>query len=356
MKNKKMVVLLLVGLLGLGGVIVSACAAKGSHKEDSTISDYTCPMHPQIHKDHPGDCPICGMALVPVQKETSPRAPHAPLLNNSGEGSPKAGVRISPDRQQLIGLKTSTAEKRPVAKEIRTVGRVAFDPELAVAQREFLGIARNVPSLRESAISRLRLLGMGEDEIRELEHVGARSSRTGREYPAPTSLYLPEIGDSVWVYATIFQDEMAVVKPGMEATISLPSGSDQSFTGTVRAVDPVVNPTTRSGRARIEIPIGGGRLRPDSYVNVSLKVDLGEAITVPRSAVIDTGARKVAFIVTDGEHFQSRNIKTGPDVGNDVVVQEGIQAGEKVVSSATFLVDSESQLKMAVAGMEEHKH
>lgn len=332
MRNR-IVVLLLVGTLGLGGLIVSACTGKGTHKEDSNISYYTCPMHPQIHKDHPGECPICGMELVPVKKgeqEGSWMDLRKKLFRL---------VTITADQQQLIGMKTATVEKKPVIKEIRTVGRVAFDPDLAIAQRGFLEIAKNVPSLRESAVSHLRLLGMGDEEIRSLEKGGKVSA----------NLYLPKAGDSVWVYATLYQEEMEVVKPGMEAEISLPSGPDRGFNGTIRTVDPVINPVTRSGRARIEIPTGGGHLRPDAYVNVSLKVDLGNAVTIPRSAVIDTGVRKVVFVVTEGDLFQSRNIKTGPEVGEDVVVLDGIKTGEKVVSSGTFLVDSESQLRMAVA-------
>ena len=108
---------------------------------------------------------------------------------------------------------------------------------------------------------------------------------------------------------------------------------------------------TRSARARIEVPTAGGLIRPDTYLNVVIKVDLGEAITIPKSAVIDTGTRQITFVVHEDRHFQSRGIKVGSEVGNEVVVLDGIQEGEKVVSSAAFLVDSESQLKAAVSGM-----
>lgn len=345
MKKKIVVVIILLVALALIVTSLLGCMRKkgqkpgagGSQGEEAEISHYTCPMHPQIHEDHPGDCPICHMKLVPVYKEGA-----SPQEKPSGGPS----VIISPERQQLIGIKTTTVQKRAVTKEIRTVGRVAFDPELAVAQREYIEIARNVPSLKAAAQSRLRLLGMSEEEISDLNRRGG----------SRTNLYLPEPGESVWIYATLYQGEAELVKPGFEATISLPSGPDRTFTGTVRAVDPVIDPMTRSARARIEIPKAGGILRPDTYVNVSLKVDLGEAITVPKSAVIDTGTRQIAFIVHEDRHFQSRDIKIGSEVGNEIVVLDGIQEGEKVVSSATFLVDSESQLKAAVSGMGEHQH
>lgn len=293
MKTNISVILVLVGLAGFGGIILPSCTRAGQHEKDPNISHYTCPMHPQIHEDHPGDCPICHMKLVPVYKEGGGSPTQAPT------GGPS--VQISPERQQLIGIKTATVLKKPVAREIRTVGRVAFDQELATAQREFLEIARNVPSLKSAATSRLRILGMSEEEIRNLDR-------------APTtSLYLPKPGGIVWVYATLFAGEMDLVPPGTEAEISIPSGSEKTFTGTVRAVDPVVDPATRSVRARIEVPGAGGTLRPDTFVNVSLKVDLGEALTIPKSALIDTGTRKVAFVVQEGNRFQSREIRTGPD-------------------------------------------
>lgn len=336
-KRKKIILAALVFGFGFGGVALglAGCGLKkgpqpSEQKSDkSEISYYTCPMHPQIHEAHPGECPICRMTLIPVYKETSP--------------SPTDGsIEISPERQQLIGVRTEAASKKPVSKEIRTVGRVAFDPELAVAQREYIEISQNVPSLKKSAATRLKLLGMGEEEIRSL------GNRRGGSRTAPTSLYLPQKGDSVWIYATLYQDEMNEVPAGSKAAIDLPSGANQTFEGVVKSVDPVLDPMTRSVRAHIEVPKAGGLLRPDTYVNVTLKMDLGEALTIPKSAVIDTGTRKVAFVVQEGRHFQSRTLETGPDVGEDVVVRSGISEGERVVSSATFLVDSESQLKAAV--------
>ncbi|HSA59441.1 MAG TPA: efflux RND transporter periplasmic adaptor subunit [bacterium] len=321
-------IILAAALFGIAASAVfglSSCAKSGQHEKDPDTAYYTCPMHHQIHMDHPGQCPICGMDLVRVDPK-------------KGGGGPQSGITIPGDQQQLIGLRTEAAVKKRAVQEIRTVGRVAFDPDLAVAQREYLEIVKSVPALKDAARSNLRLKGMSEEEIRGLERKGAS-----------TNLYLPQTGDSVWVYATLYQDEANLVTPGLEAEVSLPSGPDEKFIGTIRAIDPVVNPITRSARARIEIPAGGGRLRPDTYVDVSLKVDLGEAILIPKSAVIDTGVRKVAFVVRDGTNFQPRDIKTGPEAGDNVVVNEGIAEGEKVVASAAFMVDSESQLKAAVA-------
>lgn len=345
-------ILILVGILITAAAVVkfiSRGPANGGdhHETHSTakpkISYYTCSMHPQIHRDEPGDCPICGMRLIPVFESD--------MSDTSDQSN---SIKISPERQQLIGVKTEAAIKKLVLKEIRTLGRVAFDPELAVAEREFVEIVQNVPSLRAAAVSRLRLLGMSEEEIRVLEKKGKGNLPSGS-----TNLYLPKEGDSVWVYATLYEGEMDLVSPGDKATITLPSSATKSFEGVVRAVDPVVNAMTRSVRARIEVPKGGGGLRPDSYVDVVMNVDLGEQLVIPKSAVIDTGTRRVVFVMKEGnlpegQTFESRDIKTSAELVDEVVVAEGLHEGEVVVNKATFLVDSESQLKAAVTGGHQH--
>ncbi len=339
--------IIVVGVLlvsiGIGGIACHRDTAthdgqSGPDGATPEISHYTCSMHPQIHEDKPGQCPICHMDLVPVYKE----APGAPLPNGKQGG--ESSFRISPERQQLIGVTTAVVEQRAVTKSIRTVGQVAYDPELAIAQREFLTIVRNAPALKSAAVSRLRLLGMSEEEIDALAHRQKTSS----------NLYLPASGETVWVYATLYQHELGLIRRGMTAAITLPSGSAQRFTGTVRTVDPVIDPATRSARARIEVPTAGGVLRPGTYVDVALQVELGEAMTIPQSSVIDTGARQIAFVVHEHEHFETRAIELGPEVDERVVVLSGLQAGEHVVASATFLVDSESQLKAAMSTGHQH--
>ncbi|MBI4411044.1 MAG: efflux RND transporter periplasmic adaptor subunit [Deltaproteobacteria bacterium] len=336
---------LLIGLLAMtiaGGIFVACSKGGGSkalHDEQGEISHYTCPMHPQIHEDHPGECPICHMTLVPVYKEKIKPAPTTSRVPT--ETGPSA--MISAERQQLIGIKTVEAVRKPLTREIRTTGRVAYDPELAVAQREFVEVVKNVPSLKPSAMARLKLLGMSDTEIAEL----------AKKKTVSSNLYLPTANQPLWIYATLYESETGIVQPGMSAEITLPSGGIETWQGTIRAVDPVVDAATRSFRARIEIdPVGAhGRapLRPDTYVNVSIAIDLGEKIAIPQSAVIDSGTRKIAFVVHDGEHFQSREIKTGSEAGDEIVVLDGIEEGETVVVSSTFMVDSESQLKAAVS-------
>lgn len=335
------------------------------HSQASAISHYTCPMHPQIKESKPGKCPICGMDLVPVQR----RPPAAPdpqgqkgddqarsnrkdgSAESSAAGSPAAqpvmvnGVEISPARQQLIGLRSAPVVKKPAFMDIRTSGRVAFDPELAVAIREYLAV-RYDPELRSAAVARLRILGMGDEEIRQLPGRGGMYE----------NLYLPSAGGAVWVYANLYEQDMPYVKPGMLAEVSVSHSRGRILTGRVNSLSPVVDPKTRSIRARIFVPKSDVVFRPDSFVNVTIKADLGTVLTIPRSGVLDSGVRQTVFVVTKANHFAPREVQTGPEAGDDVVIVAGLQEGDRVVVGAAFLVDAESNLKAATSGMEGHQH
>ncbi|MBI2083780.1 MAG: efflux RND transporter periplasmic adaptor subunit [Deltaproteobacteria bacterium] len=304
-----------------------------SDREEAEISHYTCPMHPHIHQEKPGNCPICQMKLIPVYRD--------------GEKEGKKGVMIPQDRQRRIGLTTASVEKKEAVQEIRAMGRVVFDPDLAMAQREYLEIANGVPSLKKAATDRLKLMGMVPDEIDQLEKRGD---------PDP-ALMVPEPGGSVWVYAPIYEHELSGIQIGQKAAVVLPSG--EKFEGVLRGKETVINPMTRAVQGRIEVPGLGGKVMPESYLTVYLEVPLGVQIVVPKEAVIDTGERQFVFVVHDGTHFEARDLKLGSEVGKERVVLEGLQEGEIVATSAAFLIDSESQLRAAVSGMtkeREHRH
>ncbi len=261
---------------------------------------------------------------------------HAPTHTDTPIASTQSTLHIANDRQQRIGMTTAVAVQKDVRRDIRTAGRVAFDPALAIAQQEFLALRTAVPSLTAAARSRLKILGMSDEEI----HALARSKKPS------TNLYLPDAQSGVWVYATIFPSEMNAITPGTHAVISLPT-SALTFSGTVRGIDPIVNPVTRSARARIEVAHAGGVLRPDAFVNVTLQSENSNALTIPKSAVLYTGTRTLVFVVSGPEQFEQREISTGIETDTDVIVRDGLTAGERVVTQAAFLVDSESQLKPA---------
>jgi multidrug efflux pump subunit AcrA (membrane-fusion protein) len=137
-----------------------------------------------------------------------------------------------------------------------------------------------------------------------------------------------------------------LVKPGQSALVSLPTVTREKFRGKVVAIDPVLDPQTRSARARIFIENNPAALKPDSYGSVEIQVPLGAQLTVPADAVMDTGTRQVVFIDKGQGVLEPREVKGYRNDGS-FILQSGATAGEKVVTNANFLVDSESQLKAA---------
>lgn len=324
-------------------IVFLACTAKPQDTSGRVIDHYTCPMHHQIHADKPGKCPICGMTLVPVYKDSAlaekNQAKDEALPEEKQTGAvttPKLkGVTIPVPQQNAIGIKTATVTKMPSVKTIHAFGVVAYDPGLAVAQTEYLNAARAGGDLKNAARQRLRLLGMSEIEIDALAKSGKSSS----------NLYLPGNTSALWVYATLYENDFRLVKAGLAADIFLSGENVAVSKGIVRSVDPVFNADTRTVRARIEVDDPQKVLRPDLFVNVGIKIDLGDQLVIPRSTYIDTGERKIAYVVSADTYFEGREIVTGDVVGDNIIVTSGLAEGEHVAAGALFLVDSEAELR-----------
>ncbi|HLD45957.1 MAG TPA: heavy metal-binding domain-containing protein, partial [bacterium] len=192
----KVVVLLLF-------VALSMATFAGCHNQqkDAGIDHYTCSMHPQIISDKPGECPICHMTLVPVYKEDhnnhsgSSHQENQDKRDDPATGmigmTQKSGVNISVDKQDTAGVQTTTVQKMKAVFILRAFGTVAFDPDLAVVQSEYLASLNSAGELKTAAKNRLKLLGMSEAEIIELE----------KSQKVSTNLYLPDNRAGFWVYA-----------------------------------------------------------------------------------------------------------------------------------------------------------
>ncbi len=272
--------------------------------------------------------PRSGEAIIPTETHATHRHEES-----GADPGPAGQVHISQQSQQLIGLKTAVVEEKELHTTIETTGRVAFDPELAVAIREYLTIAMNDPGLRRYAITRLKMLGMGDEEIRTLP---ARR----KDYE---SLYL-QGGNTTWVYAALYQNDLPSVRPGMKARIYLPGNRAKSWEGVVRSISPTVDPQTRNLQARIEVK-NASDLRPDMYLNISILSPAGRGLVIPRDALVDTGAEQLVYVVKDGMVFSPRRVQVGKHTGEGIEILQGLQPGEIVVSSATFLIDSESRIR-----------
>lgn len=293
----------------------------------SRTSLYHCPMHPAYTSDKPGQCPICGMDLVPVEEEKGD-SPHSE--GGLSPFSDRADVTISLERQQLIGVKTAEVKMGNAIKEIHTVATAAFNPDLAIAQREYLEAKKiGDTSLIDASRDHLIHLGMNEQEIKELKNV-------------QKGLYLPNHGS--WIYPVIYEYELPYVKIGQNVIIKLNDGTETN--GTVRSIDSVIDPATRSARLHVEVKDKG--INPSAFGSAEVMIELGEKLLVPKSAVITTGERNIVFMVHDGTHFMPMDIKLGAELDDDYVVEGGLNVGDVVAVSANFLIDSESRLKAAI--------
>jgi Cu(I)/Ag(I) efflux system membrane fusion protein len=330
-------------------------------------------------------------------------------------------VQISPERQQLIGVKFGTVEMRPLEKVIRTVGRVDYDekrlmtvspkiggwiedlfvdftgryvrqgdplltiysPELVSTQEEYLlalrakkdllkspfsEVAGSGTSLVESARRRLKLWDITDDQIRILEETG-QPKKTLTLYSPFSGFVLEKIAykgmnvmpgqalfkladlSVVWVYADIYEYELPFIRLGEQATIQLTYIPGETFKGKAVYIYPSLNPETRTAKVRFEFPNPHGKLKPEMYANVEIKVNLGEKLAVPDGAIIDTGLRQMAIIDKGDGYFEPREVQVASKSDGYYEVIKGLKAGEKVVTSANFLIDSESNLKEAMGGM-----
>jgi len=364
---------------------------------------YYCPMHPTYTSDKPGSCPICNMKLV-LRETASPetastvktmtveeilamkpgeicllhkcrmgkcmmvmteefarlgKCPHCgeDLGVIVKDAAPKgyANIELGPDKQQLIGVRTEPASRRILNKEIRTTGKIAYDPELYQVQEEYLqaieasrkasgstlsALRRPAEELIEAARTKLRLLGLDDSLILDLEKAGKPDK----------SLLYAQPGLPVWVYTPIYESELAYVKPGTDIEVRISSAPDFVFHGTIRALDPVVDSVTRTVRARAVLENPEGRLKPEMFVDVVIRIPLGEVLAIPVESVFDTGAQKIVFVARGGS-FEPREVTVGARGDDGYEIKSGVSEGENVVVSGNFLIDSESRLKAALEGL-----
>jgi Cu(I)/Ag(I) efflux system membrane fusion protein len=342
---------------GVDGVTPQTTSSDSvKNKEADRIKEvWTCPMHPHIKKDGPGSCPICGMNLVKSETtgESNSETSKSDFLP---EGH--APFQLSFARQQMIGVKVGEVQKKMLFKSIDAAGRIAFDPELYTAQNEYVEAVKQAETVKNSPIAdvkhsadrmvesaklRLKILGLADGQI----------SALGRNGTTGSNLLVPKQGENLWVYAEVFEMDLSSIQAGLEATISGGSLGRKSLKGKVASVDRVINPMTRTAKVRILIPNTSLILRPEAYVDVSILSPLGEQITVPFDSILDTGKQAWVFVVRENGDFDPRLVTIVDRAGEEVAIASGVHPGEKIVTSANFLVDSESRLKGVQMGQAE---
>lgn len=396
------------------------------------VTRYTCPMHPEVISDKPGECPQCGMDLVPMdssmenmgrQSQAVPAEAKEPSMPSMDMGqAPVPGLvplTLEPRRLQLIDVRTARVEKQPMGNSIRLFGYVTPDearvanlnlrvsgwvqklyvnqtgqtvdrgePLLTVYSQDLyqgeqdylLALDRANSQTSDSALAgarlrlldaareKLLLLGLTDDEISKLKSSGQaqveiplrspfrgvvlnKAVLVGQFVNPEQSLFTIADLSRVWVLADVYESDLAAVRVGLKVKVSAVAFPGEQFDGVVSFIYPTISEPTRTLKIRVEFPNPEMKLRPGMYARVELEGNPQQVIAVPREAVMQGGDIDYVFVVHDGNHFEPRQVKLGRSTDSLMEVLSGVSDGETVVTSANFLIDSESRLKAAVSGM-----
>lgn len=263
-----------------------------------------------------------------------------------------------------------------------------YSPELVATQQEYLLALKGKKLLGESEFpeaaagahslldvtrQRLRLWDITEDHIRDLEHTSKvlktlpihspitgtvikKVALAGMRVGPGDELYTIADLSRIWITADIYEYELPLIKMGQTATVTLSYDPATILQGRVAFIYPTLDPQTRTAKVRFELDNPSEQLKPEMYANVELHIPLGTRLVIPREAILESGERQVIFIHHGGGKLEWRTVKLGARAGDWVEVTEGIAEGDHVVTSANFLLDSESRLKAAVGGMQGMKH
>lgn len=340
----------------------------------------------------------------PGPKKDSMGMDYLPVYESEAN-QPAGTVTVSPERIQMLGVRTEVATVRSLTRSIRAVGTIAinerqvavvaprfegwiekllvnttgqrvhrgqslfevYSPELALAEQEYVLARRAGPSIAEATLIRLRNFGLPADEIARLKRSGVvsktlalgapidgvvleKNAVEGIHFAPGDTLYRIADLSIVWLLADVFEQDLALVQTGENAKLSLAAYPDKAFEGKVTFVYPTVAATTRTAKVRIEIPNPDDLLKPDMYANVEIAAPLGSApvVAVQDSAVLDSGTRRVVLVDRGEGRFEPRPVTIGRRADGYVEIREGLKANERVVVGANFLIDAESNLRAAL--------
>lgn len=308
----------------------------------------------------------------------------------------RAAGRIEPDERRVYAITPKFegyVERLHVNATGQPVGKgqplfEVYSPELVSAQREYAIASEGVNSLKdaggeaqrgmrqlsESSLMRLKNWDISEEQLKALAKSGEtkrtltfrspvagivteKKALQGMRFMPGEALYQVADLSAVWVVADVFEQDVGLVKPGAKATVRINAYPDKAFTGAITYVYPTMNAETRTVPVRVEVANASQLLKPGMFAQVELPVAAkGEVVTIPTSAVIDSGTRRIVLIQAGEGRFEPREVKLGARSDTYVEVIEGVKDGEPVVVAANFLIDAESNLKAAVGGFGHASH
>ena len=401
LNNKYLLIGLALVVGGLIGWIIkpsnNQTIEQSDHQHIESLDNqiWTCSMHPQIRQSEPGQCPICGMDLIP-------------LNNESSDNENPMEIKMSPTAMQLANVQTSVITKQKPVKEVRMNGKVKADernvssqtahipgrvekllvnftgesvskgqvlayvysPDLVTAQEELFEaykIRENQPELYQAAKGKLLNWKLTEKQINNIIQSGqpqeqfpvladvsgvvlTKRVNLGDYVQKGQSLF--EIADlsKVWVLFDVYESDMQWIKKGDNASFTIQSLPGETFKGRITFVDPVINPKTRVATARVEMNNPGMKLKPEMFAVGIVKSPVHneqEALIVPKSAVMWTGERSVVYVKqasVSGINFMMREVTLGAALGDSYIIKEGLEEGEEIATNGTFSIDAAAQL------------
>lgn len=361
---------------------------------------YYCPMHPEYTSDQPGNCPICGMTLVPLEEKPQE-------TTEIEQGS----FYIRPVLLQKIGVTFGNAEYRNLTKEIRLFGRITYDetrikevntkfsgwvetlfvdftgrqvrkgdplfsiysPELVTAQEEYLlalSMKNQTPGFQEASLRKLFFLDFSPLQIQELEKMGKPTKTMtifspvdgfvieknvvqGQYITPEVPLYRIAELNPIWLVGEAYEQDIPFLSLGQKVSIEL-SFLNKKIIGTLSYISPYLDENTRTAEIRVSLPNPDFLLKSETYATVSIPVAFGKRLSIPEEAILISGERKIVFVDHGEGYLESREIETGVHAGEFIEVLSGLKPKERVVTSANFLIDSESKLKLALGKTHSH--
>jgi len=400
MKSKKYFLIPLTLIL----LFVFAC----SNSDNSNKNEYwTCTMHPQVHKDSPGACPICGMDLIKK------------VVDDTADVSSKSGMEsmltLTSDKQVLANVSTIKIKNERLIKELsaysyldfveqnrKTIpakfnGRIEklfvnktgdyiqkgqplfeiYSPDLAQAQNEFLiALSSNKNennSLLDASKKKLELFGLTSDQIEELKKsaeikltltyyspvngtVIEKKVQEGMYVNEGTAIYEVAELSTLWNIAEVNETDLSTIKLGSNAKLKLKAYPGEEFMGKVTFIYPLINSQTRTVKIRSEFSSQNNKLKPQMYGETTFSADAGKGLLVPADAIIFSGNNNVVWVKTSDGMFEARNVEVGQKFGDKYQVLSGLNKNDEVAASGGFLIDSESQLKTGKPTGHQHEN